>query len=59
MSEPQRMLPVTLQCIAVDRITATPKSADAPLSVVLAPALFGFRCALGKQAAFGGLIAEE
>jgi serine/threonine-protein kinase len=29
------------------------------LCVVLAMALYGFRCALGKQAAFGGLIAED
>jgi len=29
------------------------------LCVVLAMALHGFRCALGKQAAFGGLIAED
>ncbi len=29
------------------------------LSVVLALAIYGFRCALGKQAAFGGLIAED
>jgi len=28
------------------------------LSVVVALAIYGFRCALGKQAAFGGLIAE-
>ena len=29
------------------------------LSIVVALALYGFRCALGKQAAFGGLIAED
>jgi len=29
------------------------------LSLVLAVALYGFRCALGKQAAFGGLMAED
>src|SRR5271166_485901 len=29
------------------------------LSLVLGLTLYGFRCALGKQAAFGGLIAEE
>jgi predicted amidohydrolase len=29
------------------------------LAVVAAMALYGFRCALGKQAAFGGLIAED
>ena len=29
------------------------------LSIVVAFALYGFRCALGKQAAFGGLIADN
>lgn len=29
------------------------------LSMVLALAIYGFRCALGRQAAFGGLIAED
>jgi len=29
------------------------------LSLVLAVALYGFRCALGKQSAFGGLMAED
>ena len=29
------------------------------LSMVLALAIYGFRCALGKQPAFGGLIAED
>ena len=29
------------------------------LSIVVTLAIYGFRCALGKQPAFGGLIAED